>query len=107
MDYAVGPYYCWSRSHTEPNLIILLGRGKSYSLFGDEEIRGDKNRDLNNIVVAVYEKIKEHVERTADKFFVFSLSVCEVFYDEDECYENVLDLFDFSGTLSLKGIIYI
>ena len=48
-------------------------------------------------MVNIYEKIKDHVERTADKFFVFSLSVCEIFYDEDECYENVLDLFDFSG----------
>ncbi len=65
-------------------------------------MRADKNRDVNNFLVAVYEKIKDHVEKTADKFIVFSLSVCEVFYDEDECYENVIDLFDFSGEFSLS-----
>lgn len=77
------------------------GSGKTNSFFGVDSPYNDSDLSFN-IITKIYENLKGQFKPGEENLFVFSLSVIEITYDEQEQLEITRDLLDVSSINEIK-----
>jgi len=72
------------------------GSGKTNSFFGIDSIFNDSDTNFN-IVNSLYKKLKMGLKSGEESLYVFSLSIAEILYNEEEKIEIMKDLLDVSS----------
>ena len=72
------------------------GAGKTNSFYGIDSLYNDSEPNFN-IINSFYKKLKISLKSGEESLYVFSLSIIEILYNEDEKIEIIKDLLDVSS----------
>lgn len=78
------------------------GSGKTNGYFGVDSLYNDTSPNFN-IISSFYKKVKGNLKLGEESLYVFSLSIVEIIYNEEEKIEVMKDLLDVSGFFQKKA----